>query len=67
MKEANVITTNFIRVNQVLANVDGWKGFQKGGGKFPIPTEPDAWLWENGDTVLWDDGTEMLLENVQQD
>lgn len=66
MKEANVITANFLRVNQAEVNVTG-RPCRNPGGSRPAPQEPDAWLWGDGDRVLWEDGTEMLLEEVQQD
>lgn len=53
--------------NFIYANVVCQVTTSRRGSGTPIPQEPDAWLWEDGDTVAWDDGTELLLEEVQQD
>ena len=32
----------------------------------PEPGEKDTWLWEDGTPILWGDGSNISLEEVQQ-
>lgn len=56
---------NIAMLNESKLNVITPFGFKKKhnvGGSPPQPDVPsdDVWQWDNGDTLLWDDGSEIL-------
>lgn len=58
----NCAPLNISVLNAIHLNVLGF-GRGKGSGGV-VPPEPidNVWLWGNGETVLWGDGTNVLTE-----
>lgn len=61
--EADKIGIHVFRLPKVQLRVIGWpRGKVKSGTPEPPVTESYPWLWDNGDVMLWDNGSEVLIK-----
>jgi len=53
---------NTLRANFVVVNTVGYCA----SGSSSIPQQADTWLWDSGESILWNDSSDMLSEDVKQ-
>lgn len=58
----NVSQLNRSRVNESRMNTVGYCA----SGSSSIPQQADTWLWDSGESILWNDSSDMLSEDVKQ-
>ena len=62
VSQLNRSRVNESRVNCSVLNTVGYCA----PGSSSIPQQADTWLWDSGESILWNDSSDMLSEDVKQ-
>ena len=62
VSQLNRSRVNESRVNFVVVNTVDYCA----SGSSSIPQQADTWLWDSGESSLWNDSSDMLSEDVKQ-